>query len=291
MKLIEEYYFDLYKTAFKDFYNETHIAYDIFLNKCPRSYEKGLKKLDKALNDFEETERLMSLGNIKTIDIDENKKGGFIRKRYEIDKSIKLKSKDFADNSLKDYSKRNQKNLYNITHQIYVGKLIEHYTEVYFRENKKNIIIKPVDWEIYNYNDKSFDSDLVIGRKIRGKIIQKKISCKSSYMERSGYTEKSNGEKIKKKLPYQHSYTYQFNNNDNNGGKDKGDHDIYVFGNYLDENIVEIYAWIDSKYVKKMMVKPFSSKLKDTKRCIMQKTCCETKNEYPCGIDELLIRR
>ena len=227
---------------------------------------------------------------------------GYIKYRYEPSQKIKDKLWDFAFNvygTNKDVlEKRNQFSASRAQKQTYVGKLLEVATR-YWALSKKYDIVQDVDIEIYNKEEKSFASDLVIGCK----GVNKKISCKSSLDERGGELTAMDMSSLGV-VEKQYSYLYQNDNNDGVGGHDGYKHDVYVFGNYYEkQDAVEVYAWVDAEYVKRMYVLPFMKKFwkneknfygkvneEHIKYCIMQKSTNIGDRLFPCSIDELISR-
>lgn len=225
------------------------------------------------------------------------KNGSHIKFKRTYDQKIIDKVEDFAEKSLKDsldmYSQRNQNVSHFIKRQIKIGKIGEMISQWWLSKIMGFSVTKKVDFEIYNNFEKDFSSDLKIsGEKCRDFFEIDKdeinISCKSSYYQfGKDFTEYENGESIPALLPKQYSWTYQLSNNDRKTGKDKGNHDIYMF-NIIDEKnkTAEVYAWVNSEIVKRLFIRPFKQSLKENKLVVQQKTCGALK-DFPCGIDEL----
>jgi len=221
---------------------------------------------------------------------------GYIKYIYKPSPELIKTANQFSENLDKRGvvygDKRNQNDPDIRINQSMIGKIAEVAVEEWANKSGYTVI-KGVDWEIYNANQKNFSSDIILLKNF--KLVS--VSVKSS-PQRYGddYTEYMDGTKILCELPRQYTYTKQLKNNDGRGGTDKGDHDVYIFCNWdriKDE--LEVYAWLKSEYVDKMLIKPFKKELKEIKGCIMQITCGASGDsplkEFPCGLDEFIKRQ
>lgn len=220
---------------------------------------------------------------------------GHINYKYKPTQEIIDRANKFSEELDKKgtvYSeKRNQRDSGIRVQQGAIGKIAEVAVEKWAVENKLTVI-QGVDWNIYPAHQKNFASDIIVLKNYDKAVT---VSVKSSPLRYSGRTEYMDGTPIPYELPYQFTYTVQLKNNDGIGGTDKGNHDVYVFCNWertCEE--MEVYAWLNSDYINKLLIKPFKDSLKAIKGCIMQKTCGANNGsplkEFPCGLDELIIR-
>ena len=218
---------------------------------------------------------------------------GYIGFLYHPSQEDKERSMSFAcdvDATTNYGRKRNQKNADIRIQQCYIGKLCELGVEQYAMANGYGIV-RGVDWEIYKQGNKSWDSDMVLEKQGR----QLHISIKSSPRKYGGRTEYLNGTPIPVELPPQYTYTIQLSDKDGKFGTDIGRHEKYIFCNWDGaRKTVEVFAWVDADMVEKLLIRPFSKKLKTIKGCIMMATCGERNGEplreTPCGLVELINR-
>lgn len=208
----------------------------------------------------------------------------------EIEKASCFAKKVSTEQTLRHYAENRNQSIseYIIVQHLY-GKCLEIAVSKWLKKRsffKK--MIKDVDFEIYDNLAKDFSSDLII-EKANGTLAS--ISVKLSMFMIGGKTELLDGTCIEKSLPRQYSYTFQLSDLNKYGasGRDNGNHTAYICGDKINDKTVRISYLIDAKCVPRMLVLPFKDNLKQTKGCLMAKTCSWGK-EIPAKLDIAKLR-